>query len=111
MSTQEKKVTLVSCIIGIAIGVALVGLMPTLLSENTALAQEQPYSTPGSHEIVYCGTVSRFFENRVETWNCNMVVNQDGYIWFVAINNNLEDRFSVDQVVDVLWEYQLEKSN
>ncbi|MCP4260005.1 MAG: hypothetical protein GY774_21195 [Planctomycetes bacterium] len=111
MSTQEKKVTLVSCILGMAIGIAVVGLIPTLLSENTALAQEQPSSTPGSHEIVSCGPVTRFFERGVDTWNCNMVVNQDGYIWFVAVNNNLEDTFSVDQVVDVLWEFQLEKSN
>jgi hypothetical protein len=77
MSTQEKKMSLVSCIVGLAIGVALVGFMPTLLSD----------------------------------WDCNMIVSPDGYIWFVAVNNNSEDTFDVDNVINVLWEYQLEKGN
>jgi hypothetical protein len=111
MSTKEKKAFLVSCILGLAIGIALVGFVPTLLSEQTALAEAQPSSTPGSYEIVRCSPVVRNFENATDTWDCNMVVSPDGYIWFVAVNDNLEDTFDVDNVINVLWEYQLEKSN
>ncbi len=109
MSTQEKKLSLVSCIVGLAIGAALVGFMPTLLSEHTALAAAQQPSAPGPVAIVKCNPVVRNFANSRDTWDCNMIVSPDGYIWFVAVNNNLEDTFDVDNVVDVLWEYQLEK--
>jgi hypothetical protein len=111
MSRQEKKVFLVSCIAGLAIGVALVGFMPTLLFEQTALAEGQPSSATGSYEIVKCSPVIRNFANSTETWDCNMIVSPDGYIWFVALNNNPEDTFDVDNVINVLWEYQLEKTN
>ena len=111
MSTQEKKMSLVSCIVGLAIGVALVGFMPTLLSEHTALAEAQQSSAPGSYEIVRCSPVVRNFATSTETWDCNMIVSPDGYIWFVAVNNNSEDTFDVDNVINVLWEYQLEKGN
>jgi hypothetical protein len=40
-----------------------------------------------------------------------MIVSPDGYIWFVAVNNNSEGTFDVDNVINVLWEYQLEKGN
>jgi hypothetical protein len=40
-----------------------------------------------------------------------MIVGPDGYIWFVAVNDNLEETHNVDNVIKVLWEYQLEKSN
>ncbi|MHC4586705.1 MAG: hypothetical protein ACYS3N_19420, partial [Planctomycetota bacterium] len=86
----RKKMSLVSCIVGLAIGVALVGFMPTLLSEHTALAQAQQSSAPGSYEIVRCSPVVRNFANSTETWDCNMIVSPDGYIWFVAVNNNSE---------------------
>ena len=111
MSTQEKKVSLVSCIVGLAIGVALVGFMPTLLSQRTALAEAQPSSLPGSYEIVRCSPVVRNFPDSTDTWDCNMFVNPEGHIWFVAVNNNLEDTFDVDNVINVLWEFQLEKGN
>ncbi|MBC8180195.1 hypothetical protein H8E88_03640 [candidate division KSB1 bacterium] len=111
MSTQEKKTSLVSCIARLAIGVALVSFMPTLLSEHTALAEAQPSSAPGSYEIVQCSPVIRNFANSTESWDCNMIVSPDGYIWFVAVNNNSEDTFDVDNVINVLWEYQLEKGN
>jgi hypothetical protein len=103
-----KKMTLVSCIAGVAIGVALVGFMPTLLSEQTALAAaEQP--PVGSFAIVKCSPVTRVIGNVFDTWDCNMVVGQDGYIWFVAVNDTLEETDGVDNVIKVLWEYQLEK--
>ena len=111
MSTQEKKASLVSCIAGLAIGIALVGFMPTLLSERTALAEAQPSSAQGSYEIVKCSPVIRNFADSTETWDCNMIVSPDGYIWFVALNNNSEDTFDVDNVINILWEFQLEKSN
>ena len=109
MSTQEKKVSLVSCIAGLAIGIALAGFMPTLLSEHTALAADQQSSAPGPVAIVKCNPVLRDFGNIRDNWDCNMIVSPDGYIWFVAVNDNLEDTYDVDNVVDVLWEYQLEK--
>jgi hypothetical protein len=40
-----------------------------------------------------------------------MVVSPEGHIWFVAVNNNLEDTFDLDDVINVLWEFQLEKGN
>ena len=103
--------TLVSCIIGLVIGVGLVSLMLTLLSENTASAEAQPPLETGSYDIVSCGPVSRSFENGIDTWLCNMIVGPDGYIWFVAVNNNLQDTFEVDNVINVLWGFRLEKSN
>ena len=111
MSRQEKKMFLVSGILGLAIGIALVGFMSTLLSEQTALAEGQPSSAPCSYEIVKCSPVIRNFANSTETWDCNMIVSPDGYIWFVALNTNSEDTFDVDNVINVLWEYQLEKGN
>jgi hypothetical protein len=111
MSTKEKKTSLVSCIVGLAIGVALVGFMPTLLSEHTALAQAPQSSATGSYEIVRCSPVVRNFADSTDTWDCNMVVSPEGHIWFVAVNNNLEDTFDLDDVINVLWEFQLEKGN
>jgi hypothetical protein len=111
MSTQEKKVSLVSCIAGLVIGAALVVFIPTLLSEHTALAAAEPSSAPGPVAIVRCNPVIRNFANSRDAWDCNMIVSPDGYVWFVAVNDNLEDTYDVDNVVDVLWEYQLEKSN
>ncbi len=108
MSTQEKKVSLVSCIAGMAIGVVLVGFMPTLLSEHTALAAAQQPSE-GSFAIVKLNPVNRVFDNGLDYWDCNMIVSPDGYIWIVAINDTLEDTYGVDNVIKVLWEYQLEK--
>jgi len=109
MSTQEKKVSLVSCIAGLAIGVALAGFMPTLLSEHTAFAEAQQTSVTGPVAIVKCNPVLRDFGNIRDNWDCNMIVSPDGYIWFVAVNDNLEDTHSVNNVIEVLWEYQLEK--
>jgi len=111
MSTQEKKVSLVSCIAGLAVGVALVGFMPTLIHERTALAEAQPFSATGSYEIVKCNNVIRHIGDARDSWDCNMIVSPDGYIWFVAVNDNLEETHDVDNVIKVLWEYQLEKSN
>jgi len=111
MSTQEKKVSLISCIVGLAIGVALAGFTPTLLSEQTVLAQAEQSSAPGPVAIVKCNPVVRNFPNSRDAWDCNMIVSPDGYIWFVAVNDNLEDTHSVDNVINVLWEYQLEKGN
>ncbi|MHC4727492.1 MAG: hypothetical protein ACYS17_09720 [Planctomycetota bacterium] len=111
MSTQEKKMSLISCIVGLAIGIALVGFMPTILSERTALAEAQPSLPTGSYEIVKVSPVVRNFDNARDTWDCNMIVSPDGYIWFVAVNDNLEDTHDVDNVINVLWEYQLEKGN
>ena len=110
MSTQEKKVSLVSCIVGLVIGIALVGFMPTLLSEQTALAEAEPSSATGSYEIIRCNPVTRHLDNGIDNWDCNMIVSPDGYIWFVAVNDNLEDTHDVDNVINVLWEYQLEKA-
>lgn len=109
MSTQEKKVSLVSCIVGLAIGIALAGFMPTLLSEHTALAAAQQPSAPGPVAIVKCNPVTRDFGNVRDNWDCNMIVSSDGYVWFVAVNDSLEDTHSVDNVIEVLWEYRLEK--
>jgi hypothetical protein len=109
MSTREKKASLVSCIAGLAIGAALAGFMPTLVSEHTAFAEAQPSSAPGSYEIIRCNPVVRNFPNSLDTWDCNMIVSPEGYIWFVAVNDHLEDTHDVDNVIDVLWEYQLEK--
>ena len=111
MSTQEKKVSLVSCIAGLVIGVALAGFMPTLLTEHTALAEEQQFSAPGSYEIVKCNPVTRHFDTGIDNWDCNMIVSPDGYIWFVAVNDHLEDTHDMDNVINVLWEFQLEKGN
>ena len=111
MSTQEKKVSLVSCIAGLAIGVALAGFMPTLLTEHTALAEEQQSSAPGSYEIVKCNPVIRHFDSGADSWDCNMIISPDGYIWFVAVNDYLEDTYDMDNVINVLWEFQLEKFN
>ena len=108
MSTQEKKMTLVSCIVGLAIGAALVGFMPTLLPEHTALAAAQQPPV-GSYAIVKCNPVTRVIGNVLDSWDCNMIVSPDGYVWFVAINDRLEDTQGVDDVIKVLWEYQLEK--
>lgn len=109
MSTQEKKVSLISCILGLAIGTALAVFMPTLLSEHTALAAAEQPSSPGPVAIVKCNPVILDFGNVRDSWDCNMIVSQDGYIWFVAVNDNLEDTHSLDNVIKVLWEYQLEK--
>ena len=109
MSTQEKKVSLVSCIVGLAIGIVLVGFMPTLLSEHTALAGAEQTSAPGPVAIVKCNPVTIDLGNIRDSWDCNMIVSSDGYIWFVAVNDSLEDTHSVDNVIQVLWEYQLEK--
>lgn len=111
MSTQEKKVSLVACIAGLVIGTALAGFVPKFLSEHTAFAAAEQPSAPGPVAIVKCNPITLDFGNIRDSWDCNMIVSPDGYVWFVAVNDNLEDTHSVDNVIKVLWEYQLEKGN